>query len=76
MPISTRTGKATHRLTLVYVPELGERKDGGIKFVTEAIKWMNAEGDPGRLIIDFGAAGHVSSIVFEQTIPAKDIKFE
>jgi hypothetical protein len=76
MPIATRTGKATHRLTLVYVPEFGERKDGGQKFVSAAIKYMNDEDIQGRLIIDFGVSGNVSSIVLEQTVPARDIKFE
>lgn len=80
MEIKTRTtSKATHRTTLTYTQEAGERiADLSKNFVIKAYDFVRASGNPGRLIIDCGAGGGVSGVVFEetQTIPQRDIHYD
>jgi hypothetical protein len=79
MPITTRTQtKATHRTTLTYIPDFGERKDKGKKFAHDAIDLVQKNDTAGRLIIEFGLGGGVSSVVFEETqaISQRDIQYD
>lgn len=76
MPIITRTTtKATHRTVLKYTHDRFLREDKGRSFLNEALDMVQAAGNPGRLIVDCGIGGGVSSIVFEetQTVPQRDI---
>lgn len=80
MPITTRTSsKATHRTALTYVPDFGERiADKGKNFVNQAYDLVRSAGNPGRIIVECGLGGGVSSIVFEetQTISQRDIDYD
>ena len=79
MPITTRTtSKATHRTVLTYTPAFGERQDKGKKFASDAVDLVQKNGNPGRLIVEFGVGGGVSSVVFEETqgISQRDIQYD
>jgi hypothetical protein len=79
MPITTRTtSKATHSTKLTYIPEFGERKDKGNKFAKDAVDLVQKNANPGRLVIEFGLGGGVSSVVFEETqgISQRDIQYD
>ena len=79
MPINTRTTtKATHRTLFKYEPDFGERQDKaskGRKWIDEAYDVVLKCGNPGRLIIECGIGGGVSSVAFEETqvVPQSDI---
>ena len=76
MPITTRTTtKATHRTVLTFTAPFGHRADKGRAFLAEAHELVVKSGNAGRLIVECGIGGGISSIAFEetQTVPQRDI---
>jgi hypothetical protein len=41
-------------------------RDGGKSLIIEAVDWVRANRQPGRMIIDFGAGGSMAAMRYEQ----------
>ena len=53
-----------HRSKAIWVGE--KPKDGGKRLLDEAFNFIRKNRQPGRLIVDFGIGGSLSTLEFEQ----------
>lgn len=73
---SKTTSKVLHRTVLSWEWEPGHHRDRGEKFLASVLKLIRDERQIGRLTIDFGVGGGVSSVVFEETESIKQGEIE